>query len=175
MKFMKPHLGVHCVAIYDGALRTAIHRFKFKGRKKLAQALGIIIVQYLSQSPSLEMSEIDLIVPVPLHQKRLRQRGFDQTDLLAQVIGRYFGVDVSHALIRTKNTKAQFELPRQERFKNINGVFHVTDKSAVQGKRILLFDDIYTTGATISECSKALKKAGAKRVEILTLSRALEE
>jgi len=175
IKFMKPHLGIHCVSVYDGALRTAIHRFKFKGRKKLARALGVIIVQYLSQSPSLQMDEIDLIVPVPLHAKRLRQRGFNQTELLAQAISKYFGVEAKSVLARTRDTKAQFDLHRNERFANIEGAFEVIDQDSIHGRRILLLDDIYTTGATISECSKALQAAGAKRVEILTLSRALEQ
>ncbi len=175
IRFMKPHLGVHCVSVYDGALRTAIHRFKFKGRKKLAQALGLVMVQYLAQSPSLEMKEIDLIVPVPLNNKRLRQRGFNQTELLARVLSKYFGVGVCSALARTRDTKAQFDLPRAERFTNIDGAFEVIDQDAIHGRRILLLDDIYTTGATIAECSKALKAAGARRIEILTLSRALEQ
>jgi ComF family protein len=175
IKFMKPHLGVHCVSVYDGALRTAIHRFKFKGRKKLAHALGLVMVQYLSQSPSLAMNEIDLIVPVPLHNKRLRQRGFNQTELLARVLSKYYGVPVQPALARTRDTKAQFDLPRTERFTNIDGAFEVIDHDLIHGRRVLLLDDIYTTGATIAECSKALQAAGARRVEILTLSRALEQ
>ena len=115
-----------------------------------------------------------MIVPVPLHPKRLKQRGFNQVKLIAQVLKRYFGTPVHDAIERTKDTKAQFDLPRGERFKNVYGAFKVSDHSMVRDKRVLLMDDIYTTGATIFECSKALKQAGAQRVEILTLSRALE-
>jgi ComF family protein len=172
---MKPHLGIYCVSVYEGPLRTAIHRFKFKKRKRLAEALGVVLVKYVSHNPGLNIEEMDLIVPVPLHRKRLRERGFNQVRLLADVLNRYFGTPVVEALGRTRETKAQFDLERGERFKNVYKAFKVTDNKAVYGKRIVLLDDIYTTGATIIECSKALKIAGARRVEILTLSRAVED
>lgn len=175
IRFMKPHLGIYCVSTYEGPLRTAIHRFKFKGRKKLAEPLGILMVKYLSKTPTIEMKEIDVIIPVPLHPKRLRERGFNQTQLLSNVVGKYYGVPTAPALARHKNTKAQFGLPRAERFTNITDAFKILDPKSVYNKRILLIDDIYTTGATIAECSKALKIAGAKRVEVMALSRAVED
>jgi len=174
IKFMKPHLGIYSVSIYEGPLRNAIHRFKFKKRKILADPLGILLIKYLSHNPMLDMNEFELIIPVPLHKKRLRERGFNQAELLARVIGRYYELPVVSALERVKNTKAQFDLPREERFSNISGAFKVADPRSVYNKRILLLDDIYTTGATIAECSRALKIAGARRVEVLTLSRAVE-
>ena len=175
IKFMKPHLGIHSVSIYEGVLRSAIHRFKFKKRKRLAEPLGILLVKYLGSSPSMEMKEMDVIIPVPLHRKRLRERGFNQTELLARVISRYYEVPVTPALERILNTRAQFDLPRAERFRNIAGAFKVCDIKSVYNKRILLLDDIYTTGSTIAECSKSLKTAGARRIEVLTLSRAVED
>ncbi len=175
IKFMKPHLGIYSVSVYEGVLRTAIHRFKFKKRKKLADPLGVLMVKYISQSPTFNVKEVDLIIPVPLHRRRMRQRGFNQSSLLAGVLSKYFGIAVVEALERMKNTKPQFDLPKTERFKNITGAFKVTNSKAIYKKRILLLDDIYTTGATIAECSKALKIAGAKRVEVLTLSRAIED
>ena len=174
IKFMKPHLGIHGVSIYEGPIRTAIHRFKFNKRIALAEPLGIIMVRYLCNTPMLEMDEIDIIVPVPLHKYRHRQRVFNQAELLAKVVGKYFETPVASALERHKNTKAQFELEREQRYINITGAFRVVDSQAIFNKRVLLLDDIYTTGATIAECSKTLKIAGAKRVEILTLSRAIE-
>jgi competence protein ComFC len=174
IKFMKTHLGIHSVSVYEGVLRTAIHRFKFKKRKYLAEPLGILLVKYLSHNPRLDMNELEVIIPVPLHRKRERQRGFNQARLLAEIIGRYYDKPVVSALERVKNTKAQFDLPRDERFQNIKQAFKVVDPKSVYNKRILLLDDIYTTGATIAECSRALKIAGARRVEVLTLSRAVE-
>lgn len=171
---MKPHLGVYCVSVYEGVLRSAIHRFKFKKRKRLAEALGIVLVKYVSQNPSLKTGELDAIVPVPLHPKRLRERGFNQVKLMADVLGRYYGIPVVETLERIRETRAQFDLPRGERFKNVYRAFKVSDHRAIRNRRVLLMDDIYTTGATIIECSKALKAAGASRVEILTLSRAVD-
>ncbi len=171
---MKPHLGIYSVSTYEGVIRTAIHRFKFKNRKNLGEALGMVLVKYISHTPTLNMKEMDMIVPVPLHKKRRRKRGFNQVRILAESLNRYFGTPVIDAIERSRDTKAQFDLPRGERFKNVYRAFKVFDQNAVKDKRILLIDDIYTTGATIIECSKALKSAGAKRVEILTLSRATD-
>ena len=175
IEFMKPHLGIHCVSVYEGILRTAIHRLKFKKRRTLAEPLGILLVKYLGRDPTLEVKALDIIIPVPLHRKRERERGFNQAKLLANVISRYYEIPVISALERTKDTKAQFDLPRKERFKNVTGAFRVSNIKAVYNKRVLLLDDIYTTGSTIRECSKALRIAGARRIETLTLSRAVED
>lgn len=174
IKFMKPHLGINSVSVYDGPLREAIHRFKFNKRKKLADPLGVLMVQYLSSAPGIDMRRIDAIVPVPLHEKRRRERGFNQAELLAGVIGRYFGKPVSSALIRVRDTHAQFDLPGPQRFDNIKQAFAVAEPGAVFNQRILLVDDIYTTGSTIAECSRALQSAGARRIEVVTLSRAVD-
>jgi len=173
IKFMKPHMGIYSASIYEGVLRTAIHRFKFDRRKGLASPLGVMLVQYLSQVEGMDFKALDVIIPVPLHHLRLRQRGFNQSEVLARSFGKYYETPVVGALERVRDTKAQFDLPREERFHNIAGAFKVADSKAVYNKRIMLFDDIYTTGATIAECSKVLKNAGAKKVEVLTLSRAI--
>ena len=174
IKFMKPHLGIYSVSAYEGVLKEAIHRFKFKNRKALAEPLAILMVKYLGHLPSFDHQEIDTIVPVPLHNKRLRERGFNQAELMGQVIAKYLEKPLYNALARIKKTKAQFDLPRDDRFHNIKDAFKVVDSKAIYNKRVLLLDDIYTTGATIAECSKCLRIAGAKRVEVLTLSRAVE-
>jgi len=166
IQFMKPSLGIYSAGSYEGVLRSAIHRFKFAGRKSLATPLGILLVKYLSHTSTLCIEEIDSVIPVPLHRKREQKRGFNQANLLAEVISKYFGLPTEHALERTRDTKPHFNLPRKERFSNIKGAFMVSSRPAVQDKRLLLVDDIYTTGATIFECSKTLKLAGAKRVEI---------
>ena len=174
VQFMKPQLGIYSASVYAGVVRKALHRFKFQNRKKLAEPLGILLVRYLSCAPGLRMEEIDLIVPVPLHPRRHKQRKFNQAELLAKMVGKYYEVPVIPALARTKDTKPQFDLPREARFSNIKGAFKVADPKAVYNKRILLLDDIYTTGSTIAECSRALKIAGVRAVEVLTLSRAVE-
>ena len=175
IKFMKPHLGIYSASIYDGVLREAIHQFKFNNKKQLAEPLGILLVNYLSQIPGLRLEEVDAIIPIPLHPNRHRRRGFNQTELLAKVITRYHNIPIKSVLSRIHDTKAQFDLPREERFNNIQGAFQVVDQKAVFNQRLLLLDDIYTTGATMSECAKTLTSAGARRIEIVTLSRAVVE
>lgn len=174
IRFMKPQLGVYSASVYEGVIKTSLHRFKFQKRKNLAEPLGILLVKYLSQTLNFNMKEIEGIIPVPLHPKRLRERGYNQVELLARVISKYFERPVISVLERIKNTHPQFDLPREGRRENIKGAFRVADHRPVYNRRLLLLDDIYTTGSTMTECCKTLKIAGAKQVEILTLARAVE-
>jgi len=161
------------VGVYEGVLRTAIKKLKFKSKKKLARPLAFLLVEYLNNwAPS---ETIDYIVSVPLSKKRLRSRGFNQVDLLADVVSGELNIPfASDLLLRTKETKPQFELKREERFKNLKGAFEVSNTGNVKGKNILLLDDILTTGSTVSECAKVLKEAGASKICVLTLARAIE-
>lgn len=172
VKFMKPHLGIHSVTSYDDVVRSALHQLKFNNKKRLAQPMGLLMVQYLSQTMHLDLKEIDVLVPVPLHPNRLKQRGFNQARLIALSIHQYFGITVENALLRIIDTKPQFDLSRNERFENVKGAFAMNKASHIFNKKILLIDDIYTTGATIAECANTLRAAGAKRTDILTLARA---
>lgn len=174
IRFMKPQMGVYSASVYEGVIKTSLHRFKFQKRKNLSEPLGILLVKYLSQALDFNMKEIEGVVPVPLHPKRLRERGYNQVELLAQVISRYFERPVISVLERIKNTHPQFDLPRDRRRENIKGAFRVVDHRPVYNRKLLLLDDIYTTGSTTAECCKTLKIAGAKQVEILTLARAVE-
>ena len=119
----------------------------------------------------------DLIVPVPLHPKRLSQRGFNQAGLLALELGRKIKAPVStDALVRKNQTLPQTRLKRGERLKNVKGAFEIPDDSKVRGRRILLIDDVFTTGTTLSECAKVLKrKGGASEVYALTVTRAIPD
>ena len=175
IKFSEKSTPFCSVAEYEGTLRAAIKKFKFKGKKKLAQALGNLLIDYLNLPLSeINMGKIDMLVPVPLHIKRLKKRGFNQAALLAQVISKYYGVPLAeNILVRSKNTKPQFDLKKHERHENIKNAFSVRTPDQIKVKRLLLLDDIYTTGSTIIECLKVLKDAGAKRVKVLTLSRAV--
>ena len=175
IQLMKPQLGIHCATAYEGIIRTALHRLKFKSKRKLASPLGVLLVKYLSQTPNLKMEEMDCIIPVPLHRSRRRQRGFNQAELLAQVVSKYYEVPVACALERTLDTHPQFDLPREKRLTNVKGAFKVLEPRAVYERKILLLDDIYTTGSTMAECGRALKIAGAKQVEMLALARAVED
>jgi ComF family protein len=125
---------------------------------------------------------IDLIIPVPLHLKKLRIRGFNPSFLLVKdwiCIAKFLNVKLpdipvnSNVLVRGRWTKPQTGLGRKERLENIKNAFNINDGSKITGKRILLVDDVYTTGATVNECAKVLLKGGAKNVDVLTLARAI--
>jgi ComF family protein len=115
---------------------------------------------------------LDMVLPVPLHTRRLRERGFNQALLLAQGISERFAIPlVFDSLERTKFTRPQVELVGRDRMKNVSGAFALRYPHVVHGKRVLLIDDVFTTGATMNECSRVLKLAGAQSVTALTLAR----
>jgi ComF family protein len=121
------------------------------------------------------LDEIDLIIPVPLHAARLREREFNQSLLLADRIGRHLNIPVScTALIRTAPAPPQTTLSRKERLKNLRGAFAVPRPESVAGQRILLVDDVLTTGTTVNVCAKTLRKAGSAHVFVLTLGRTVD-
>jgi len=153
---------------YEGVLRQLIHRFKYGGRRELAEFLGGRMVQTLQH---ISWPAFDYIVPVPLHIKRERERGFNQAYLLACVVNRHTGTPVFRGFIRTKPTQHQTLLDKTLREQNLLGAFKVTDKSSIKGKTLLLIDDVYTTGSTVDECSRTLLDAGAQNVFVLTCAR----
>ena len=118
---------------------------------------------------------MDFLVPVPLHRKRLRERGFNQALLLAKELSRRTEIPYQGRMLqKRKATPPQVQLNGGEREKGIKGAFHITDREGVEGKTILLIDDVYTTGATVNECSKVLIRGGAKRVDVLTLAHTMK-
>ncbi len=156
------------VGVYAGTLRTAIHQFKYRGGLLLAKPLGRLLAEHGRRL--MGPAPVDLIVPVPLHCKRLRERGFNQALELARCAGTSWGVAVAaEGLARTKPTPQQTTLSRQERSRNVRGAF-VWEGSLLGGRSVLLIDDVYTSGATADECAGILKKAGAGRVAVLTLA-----
>ena len=153
--------------VYQGKMAGVIQRFKYHGDITLAADLGLFWDRVdLSAIP------FEMIIPVPLHPQRLRKRGFNQAVLLAKDLARKTGRDLSvRTLKRIRNTVPQVELAFEERQKNVRGAFAVKNKSAITDKKILLIDDVFTTGATVNECARVLKKAGAGEVFVLTLAR----
>ncbi len=116
----------------------------------------------------------DRVVPVPLHPRKARERGFDQSALLAAGLSRAAGIPLNRkSLARVRYTSTQTRLSRKARRENIRGAFLVTGEDRVRGASILLVDDVYTTGATVNECAGVLREAGARRVDVLTLARAV--
>lgn len=156
---------------YDGPLLAAIHSFKYNGRTLLAPTLAGLAARALDGVTA----DFDKVVPIPLHKNRLRRRGFNQSLLLARELLRLRGplqtarIDYRN-LRRARDTRSQIELKGRQREANVRGAFSVIDKDAFKGKKVLLVDDVYTTGATIKECSGVLSACGAE-VYALTLAR----
>jgi ComF family protein len=158
--------------IYDGSLRTAVHALKFKGAVSLAGPLGTLLFDTFRRFWAID--EIDVVAPVPLHRQRLRQRGFNQAYLLVRKWALPGGTAiVRDLLLRTRATAPQTGLDRRRRGINIKGAFGVKRPGQSSAKRVLLVDDVLTTGATAEACAAALIHDGARRVDVLTLARAL--
>ena len=156
--------GAYCFGFYEGELRELIHLLKYDGMKPLAARLG----DFLSRALPLDEA-FDAVVPVPLHWRRRFERGFNQAALLAERIAAKRGIPVRHALRRIRATRTQTGLTNAKRRENVRGAFRA--RRSVEGLRILLIDDVMTTGATGSACAAVLKRAGAKSVTLLTAAR----
>ncbi|MCP3676228.1 MAG: ComF family protein, partial [Deltaproteobacteria bacterium] len=151
---------------YEGTLLDAIHLLKYRGKTALAHPLASLLTD------TIDGQEYDIITPVPLHRKRLQERGFNQSLLLARGVAKRYRIPIDYPnLRRVRATAPQINLSGNERKANVRGAFEVRKGAPFSKKRVLLIDDVYTTGATVSECSKALKKAGANEVGVLTLAR----
>lgn len=154
-----------------GLIGKLIHVFKYQYAEEV---LGVIEerVQTFVSTHSELFQDIDLLVPVPLHKKRFAERGFNQAASIASVFGNVLQKPLGEKmLIRTRHTPHQAKLDREGRMKNVEDAFVVTDSLDTRGKRILLVDDVYTTGATMQACAKAFKDAGALRVSGCTFAR----
>ncbi len=166
--------------IYDRTLKKAIHCLKYRGKIQMARPFGMLL--FAAFIRFWDIKNIDLIIPVPLHTKRLKERGFNQSYLLVRnwkQLAAKLSIEMSdiaverNVLVRSRWTEPQTGLGRKKRMKNIKNAFKVNDCSRIAGKRILLVDDVLTTGATVNECAKTLLSDGAKRVDVLTLARAM--
>ena len=160
---------VEWCAAFTGPVRDAIHVLKYRGERRLAEPLGAAIADRWAQAGR----GGDLLVPVPVHRSRLRERGFDQADDIARACGRRLGLPVVGALERRHRTVAQHSLGRLERAQNLGGAFGVRDglREEVAGRWIILVDDVSTTGATLTGCAAALLDSGALAVSALTVAR----
>ena len=152
---------------YAGTAREAIEQLKYGRVTDLAPVLGEYLAQGLTQLP-----QADLLIPVPLHPARIRERGFSQTLLLAREVGKITGIPVDNrSLVRTRHTRSQMGLSREARLTNLRGAFRAQG-SHLRGIRVVLLDDVITTGSTMNECARALKKAGVQAVYGLSLASA---
>lgn len=171
-----PLLGwIRSAVAHSGIARDCIHSLKFGGElHRVPPLIPLLAVAAEHGLPALPFP--DFILPVPLHIKRLRQRGFNQSALLARSLGRRIHLPVRFDVLTRKVwTEPQTRLSREDRLINVKGAFSVPRPAAVTEKAILLVDDVFTTGSTLAECAKVLKKAGAAEVYAVTVSRALPE
>ena len=165
--------SAHAVGAYEGVLRDAIHAFKYNSQKVLCEPLAKLMIDYLAANRIL-LSSIDVIVPVPIHFAREKARGFNQAELLAFRIGQEFRLPaVSDALVRLSAERAQVDLPLDMRKLNVENAFSIKNKAAVAGSRVMLVDDVFTTGSTCDAAAAALRSAGAREIHVFTLARSV--
>ena len=171
--FVQTRQGCEFISVspfyYEEPIRSAIHKYKFKGMKSFCTPFGFYITQALKES--VNMSKIDGVTSVPLHISRKKERGFNQSESFAREISKLTGIPYIEALKKVKKNKVQHELSLSERIENVKGVYEVIDKALVAGKTLLLCDDILTTGNTMGECAYMLFNAGAKEVIGATIAR----
>ena len=159
--------AAYSFGFYEAELRGLIHLFKYGRIRTLAKPLGKLLARALPRDQA-----FDVIIPMPLHWRKRWQRGFNQSELLAREISRRIHTPVVNALRRVRNTSAQAGLTSAKRRRNVSGAFQARKRGAIDGKRVLLIDDVMTTGATAASCARALQRAGARQVILLTLARA---
>jgi len=162
---------------YDRELRGLIHLLKYEGvmpaRKTLGRLLAGAILPLIEK-----MGPEVALVPVPLHAGKRRQRGFNQAELVAAEAVKYMGDGrfrlETGALARRRNTQSQIGLTRHQRRENLRGAFAVISREPIKNREVLLVDDVFTTGTTVSECSKVLLRAGASKIWVATIARTLK-
>jgi ComF family protein len=175
----EPLLQLEWCAPFAGPVRAALHELKYSGERRLARPLGLAVARRWARVGQ----GATVVVPVPVHADRERQRGYDQAALVAEVAASALGLPFVRALERTRSTVAQFELGRDERAANVSGAFRVRSGAngasgstvgasrAVSGQWVLLIDDVITTGATLAACGFALQEAGAVAVSAIAVAR----
>jgi ComF family protein len=167
-----PYAFARAVAQYRDGMREAIHAMKYRGRPVLATPLGRLLAEAGTRALPIPSGDWDGLVPVPLHPARLAERGFNQAELLAAPCAARWRLPVlGRALVRARPTLPQTDLDAAARRANVRDAFRVLHPSEVRGRRILLVDDVLTTGATAGAAARALRAAGATAVGVLTLAR----
>ena len=160
------------VGRYETILLEAIHRFKYNGKIYIGEILGRLMAEYAY--PLFNISNNSSIVPVPLHPKKLRERGFNQSLILAREISKKFTIPLDFMTLRRYvNTEPQISLGKKERESNVHGAFSVIDAEKIKGQRIILVDDVFTSGSTVKECARMLMKNKAAAIAVITLTRAV--
>lgn len=161
--------NTHAAGLHTGVLRDAIHLLKYRRKRLIARPLADLLIDHVL--PGIDIGLYNAIVPVPLHRNRLRERGYNQSDLIANCIcSRPTAPDASGILIRVKDTPGFSMLGARERHEHIKKAFRLIPGADVKKKKILLVDDVVTTGATTNECARVLRRAGARRIDVIAVA-----
>jgi len=156
---------------YQGEVIRLVHRLKFSEKISYARSIGELLLKKVLDELLPEQGRPEYIIPVPLHNKRLRQRGFNQSAEISRVIAKKTGLTIKHdVVVRQRSTLTQTGLKAKQRQKNIKGAFKVM--RSLNAKHVLIVDDVMTTGSTVNELAKVLKKSGVERVGVLSIARA---
>jgi ComF family protein len=169
-----PFDHARAIGRYEGPLRQAIHQLKYRGKLHLTQPLLRLALEHFdAHFPG---TVFDAIVPVPLHRERLMQREFNQATVLAKGLSHDLHVPIlERLLVRVRSTRPQVELSGSERRQNVKQAFAVTEVAALKDKKMLVVDDVFTTGATLGEIARTLKVAGATQVDVFALARVVRD
>ncbi|MEA4920708.1 MAG: ComF family protein [Clostridiaceae bacterium] len=161
--------GLYCFE-YEGNIRKSLHRFKFGGRKEYAGIYARYLLKIAEEDK--DFHDGDIITYVPTNRKNIRKRGYNHSALIAKEVSERMGIPLCECLKKTRDTSAMFGLKPHERRANISGAIALDcAKEQIEGKRVIIIDDIFTTGATAGECSWVLKTAGAQKVFVLTVAK----
>jgi ComF family protein len=164
---------------YDAGLRDLVHLLKYERVKPAANVLGRMLAEVVADLAEAFGPESPVVLPVPLHASKMRQRGFNQSELIARAMLKLkpAALDAklnTTALVRSRATESQTGLTPPQRRENMRGAFKVVRRDQISGRDILLIDDVFTTGTTVSECARVLRRAGAERVFVATVARVLK-
>lgn len=174
-----PYTKATAYGSYDGGLRELIHLLKYEQVRPAAKVLGRMLAEAIADLQPLFGCDLPIVVPVPLHSKKLLQRGFNQSELIARAAVKLMALETrlqvnSGVLERRRETQSQIGLSRHQRRENMRGAFSVASPGEIAGRELLLVDDVMTTGTTASECARVLMRAGASKVFVATVARTLK-
>lgn len=169
-RWPSPLVQARALYLYEGPLRTALHRVKYRGERRRGEFLGELLASSADVLVGNQCAAVHCVVPIPLHHTRLRERGFNQSSLLAAAVARKLALPLEEGLVRLRATATQVSQDRAARWENVAGAFAWVGQP-LEGT-VLLVDDVITTGATVIAASEALVTAGARAVIVLALARA---
>lgn len=156
---------------YDGIIKNRLIDYKFNGKPYIYKTFVNFIIK--NKKACRFLKSYDIIIPVPIHKNRKIKRGYNQSALIAKELAKNFSNInyIDNVLTKKKNNKPQSSKNKEERYKNVNNVYYLKNEQKIYDKKVLVLDDIYTTGATVNECTKVLKKANPKYIDVLTIAK----